>query len=148
MDAAENRAVEIERLVDQMNLQLSLLSSSHKKASEDVAGLKVNKWRKEARRCCSPTAGGSSLEPRASDGVRLAAAVVLGTCTPFVGRTQNASTMEGAETRQANYQRDSRRVFCSPNCHEFDRVGGAARKSSGSAKRTTKPFEGSTPLRK
>lgn len=40
---AENRAVEIERLVDQMNLQLSLLSSSHKKASEDVADLKVKR---------------------------------------------------------------------------------------------------------
>eukprot|EP00752_Nemacystus_decipiens_P014953 g13312.t1 len=38
---AENRAVEIERLVDQMNLQLSLLSSSQKKATEDMADLKV-----------------------------------------------------------------------------------------------------------
>ncbi|CAM9627449.1 unnamed protein product [Scytosiphon promiscuus] len=39
--AAENRAVEIEGLVDQMNLKLSLLGSSHKKASEEIADLKV-----------------------------------------------------------------------------------------------------------
>lgn len=39
--ASENRAVEIEGLVDQMNLKLSLLSSSHKKASEDIVELKV-----------------------------------------------------------------------------------------------------------
>lgn len=38
---AENRAVEIEGLVDQMNLKLSLLGSSHKKASEEVQNLKV-----------------------------------------------------------------------------------------------------------
>lgn len=39
--AAESRAVEIESLVDQMNLKLSLLSASHRKASEDAADLKV-----------------------------------------------------------------------------------------------------------
>ncbi|CAM9386687.1 unnamed protein product [Pylaiella littoralis] len=39
--AAESRAEEIEGLVDQMNLKLSLLSSSRKKALEDAADLKV-----------------------------------------------------------------------------------------------------------
>ncbi|CAM9693804.1 unnamed protein product [Ectocarpus sp. 6 AP-2014] len=39
--AAESRAVEIEGLVDQMNLKLSLLSASHRKASEEVADLKI-----------------------------------------------------------------------------------------------------------
>lgn len=39
---AENRAAEIEGLVDQMNLRLSLLNSSNKKASEEMQRLKVH----------------------------------------------------------------------------------------------------------
>ena len=41
IDTAENRAAEIDGLMDQMNLRLSLLGSSHKKACEEVRDLKV-----------------------------------------------------------------------------------------------------------
>lgn len=38
---AENRGAEIEGLVDQMNLRLSLLGTSQKKAAEEIRDLKV-----------------------------------------------------------------------------------------------------------
>lgn len=39
---AETRGVEIEGLVDQMNLRLSLLGTSQKKAAEEIHDLKVS----------------------------------------------------------------------------------------------------------
>ncbi|CAM9492294.1 unnamed protein product [Ascophyllum nodosum] len=41
IDTAENRAADIDGLMDQMNLRLSLLGSSHKKACEEVRDLKA-----------------------------------------------------------------------------------------------------------